>query len=96
VIAIKRGKLVSKLQKGHPGKRYKGVWDQISVLNDAILVIDATEIVVPMKLRPQILKQLHEPHAGITRTRKLARKHYFWSGLSPDIAAMINNCDKCQ
>jgi hypothetical protein len=96
VTAIKRGKLVSKLQKGHPGKRYKSVWDQIFVLDDAILVIDATQIVVPMKLRPQILKQLHEPHAGITRTREWARKHYFWPGLSTDIAAMINNCDKCQ
>jgi hypothetical protein len=54
------------------------------------------QIVVPMKLRHQILKQLHEPHAGINRTRELARKHYFWPGLSTDIAAMINNCDKCQ
>jgi hypothetical protein len=26
----------------------------------------------------------------------LARKHYIWPGLSTDIAAMINNCDKCQ
>jgi hypothetical protein len=96
VTAIKQGKLVSKLQKGHPEKSYKSIWDQISVLDDAILVIDATQIVVPMKLRIQILKQLHEPHAGIARTRELARKHYFWSGLSTDIAAMINNCDKSQ
>jgi hypothetical protein len=96
VTAIKRGKLVSKLQKGHPGKRYKSVWDQISVLDDAILVIDATQIVLPTKLLPQLLKQLHKPHAGITRTRELARKHNFWTGLSTDIAAMISNCDKCQ
>jgi hypothetical protein len=76
VTAIKRGKLVSKLQKEHPGKKYKGVWDKISVLDEVILVIDATQIVIPMKLRPQLLKQLHMPHAGITRTRELARKHY--------------------
>jgi hypothetical protein len=96
VTAIKRGKLVAKLQKGHPGKSYKSVWDKISVLYDAILVINATQIVVPIKLRHQILKQLHEPHAGINRTRALARKHFYWPGLSTDIAAMINNCDKCQ
>jgi hypothetical protein len=65
-------------------------------LDDAILVINAPQIVVPMKLRHQILKQLHEPHAGINRTRALARKHFYWPGLSTDIAAMINNCDKCQ
>jgi hypothetical protein len=49
VTAIKRGMLVSKLQKGHPGKSYKSVWDRISVLDNAILVIKATQIVVPMK-----------------------------------------------
>jgi hypothetical protein len=31
VTAIKRGKLVAKLQKGHPRKSYKSVWDKISV-----------------------------------------------------------------
>jgi hypothetical protein len=91
VTAIKRGKLVSKLQKGHPGKIYKIVWDKISVLDDAILVINATQIVVPMKLRHQILKQLHVPHAGINRTRAMSKKHFFWPGLSTDIAGMINN-----
>jgi hypothetical protein len=50
-----------KLQKGHPGKNYKSVWDKISVLDNAILVINATQIVVPMKLCHQILKQFHEP-----------------------------------
>jgi hypothetical protein len=95
VTAIKRGKLVAKLQKGHPGKRYKRVWDQISVLDDAMLVINATQIVVPIKLCHQILKQLHESHAGINKTRELARKYYFWPGLLTDIAAMINKCDKC-
>jgi hypothetical protein len=84
------------LQKGHPGKSYKSVWDKILVLDDAILVINATQIVVPMKLRRQILKQLHVPHAGINRTRAMARKLIFWPGLSTDIAAMINNCDRCQ
>jgi hypothetical protein len=54
VTAIKGGKLVSKLQKGNPGKNYKRVWDNILVLDDAILVINATQLVVPMKLRHQI------------------------------------------
>jgi hypothetical protein len=35
-------------------------------------------------------------HAGINITHELARKHYFWPSLSTDIAAMINNWDKCQ
>jgi hypothetical protein len=94
VKAIKRGKLFLKLLKGHPGKNYKSVWDKISVLDDAILVINATQIVVPMKLHHQILKQLHIPHAGINRTRALAKKHFFWPGMSTDIAGMISHCDR--
>jgi transposase InsO family protein len=64
--------------------------------DDAILVINATQKVVPMKLRHQILKQLHIPHAGINRTRALAKKHFCWPGLSTDIAGMISQCDRCQ
>jgi hypothetical protein len=48
-----------------------------------------------MKLRHQILKQLHIPHAGIN-TRALAKKHFFWPGMSTDIAGMISHCDRCQ
>jgi hypothetical protein len=59
VTAIKRGKLVSKSQKGHPGKVYISVWDQISISDDAILIIAATKIIIPTTLRPQLLKQLH-------------------------------------
>jgi hypothetical protein len=65
-------------------------------LDNANLVIGATQIVISMKLRPQLLKQLQVPHAGITRTCELARKHFFWPGMSTDIAAMINDCEKCQ
>jgi hypothetical protein len=92
--AIKGGKLVSKLKKWHPGKSYKSVWDKISVLDDAILVINATQIVVPMKLRHQILKQLHVPDAGINRTRAMAKKHFFWPGVVTRLSSKraINSC----
>jgi hypothetical protein len=75
VTVIKRGKLVSKLQKGHPGKVYISVWDQFSILDDAILIIGTTKIIIPMALRPQLQKQLHMTHAGVGRTRELAKIH---------------------
>jgi hypothetical protein len=95
VTAIKRGKFISKLHKGHPGKIYKSVWDQILNLDNAILIIGATKMIIPATIRPLLQKQLHVAHAGITRTRELAKKHYFWPGMLTDIAAMINDCDKC-
>jgi hypothetical protein len=35
-------------------------------------------------------------HAGMSRKWELAKKHYFWPGMSTDIATIINDCDKCQ
>jgi hypothetical protein len=36
--AIQRRKLCSKLIIGHPGRNYKSVWDELSVINETILV----------------------------------------------------------
>jgi hypothetical protein len=96
VTAIQRCILCSKLIMGHPGKDYKGVWEELSVLNDTILVFSSTHLVIPESLRRSILDQLHMSHSGITRTRSLARKLYFWPGMSSQIASLINARDKCQ
>jgi hypothetical protein len=32
---------------GHPGKDYKGVWEELSVINDTILVFSSTRLVIP-------------------------------------------------
>jgi hypothetical protein len=47
VTAIQRRKLCSKLIMGHPGKDYKGVWEELSVINDTILVFSSTRLVIP-------------------------------------------------
>jgi hypothetical protein len=96
VTAIQRRKLCSKLIMGHPGKDYKGVWEELFVLNDTILVFSSTCLVIPESLRRSILDQLHTSHSGIRRTRSLARKLYFWPGMSTQIASLINACDRCQ
>jgi hypothetical protein len=96
VTAIQRRKLCSKLIIGHPGKMYKNAWEELSVLNDTILVFLSTRLVIPESLRRLILDQLHTSHSSITRTRSLARKLYFWPGMSTQIADLINTCDKCQ
>jgi hypothetical protein len=96
VTAIQRRKLCSKLIMGHPGKVYKNVWEELSVLNDTILVFSSTRLVIPESLRRSILDQLHTSHSGITRTCSLARKLYFWPGMSTKIADLINACDRCQ
>jgi hypothetical protein len=94
--AIQGRKLCLKLIIGHPGKDYKGVWEELSVINDTILVFSSTRLVIPESLHRSILEQLHTSHSGITCTRSLARKLYFWPGMWTQIASLINACDKCQ
>jgi hypothetical protein len=96
VTAIQRRKLCSKLIIGHPGKIDKNLWDKLSVVNNTILVFSSSRLVIPESLRRSILEQLHTSHSGITRTRSLARKLYFWPRMSTQIADLINACDKCQ
>jgi hypothetical protein len=96
VAAIQRQKLCSKLIIGHPGKMYKNAWEELSVINDTILVFLSTRLVIPESLRRSILDQLQTSHSGITRTPSLARKLYFLPGMSTQIADLINACDKCQ
>jgi hypothetical protein len=85
VTAIQRRKLCSKLIIGHPGKMYKNAWEELSVINDTILVFSSTRFVIPASLRRSILDQLHTSHSGITRTCSLARKLYFWPIMSTQI-----------
>jgi hypothetical protein len=96
VTAIQRRKLCSKLIMGHPGKIYKNAWEELSILNDTILVFSSTRFVIPESLRRSILDQLHTSHSGITRTRSLARKVYFRPGMSRQIAGLIDACDRFQ
>ena len=96
IKSINQGVAAADLPEGHPGRLLKSVWHDLSPLDDTLLMIDASRIVVPVLYRQTVLKQLHTAHSGITRTRALARKYYFWPGMSNDISTMIDSCEICQ
>lgn len=44
-----------------------------------------------------MIKLVHEPHFGITKSKARARQLFYWPYLSRDIENLIaNNCEKCQ
>ena len=55
-----------------------------------------TQVVVPLKLRLQILVELHNSHPGIVRMKGFTRAHVWWLGLSTAIDQTVYNCDACQ
>ena len=74
---------------------YQGVWHDISLLDDTLLVLDGCRIVVPPDARRDILRLLHLPHTGIVKTYENARQKYFWPTMKNDIKQVISSCSAC-
>ena len=69
-------------------------WDHLSVDTDGILRRHKgprTQIIVPKKFHPLVLKELHEKmgHRGVHRTLHLARERFYWPHLQRDIEHYI-------
>ena len=48
-------------------------------------------MVVPHKLRNQIIHQLHEGHIGIVKMKGLARSFVWWPGIYHDIDSHVKD-----
>ncbi|UYV64975.1 K02A2.6-like [Cordylochernes scorpioides] len=53
-------------------------------------------IVIPPKLRSQILRDLHEMHFGIVKMKMIARRYFWWPGIDGNIEDMARECAICQ
>ena len=60
------------------------------------LILYGCRLVIPSKMRRQILHQLHASHQGIVRTRERAQLAVYWPGMSNDIDNTISSCQQCQ
>lgn len=75
----------------------KSYWNRREELTvEADCVLWGLRVIIPTTLRPQVLKELHEEHLGIVRTKALARSHFWWPTLDTEIEAMVNSCPTCQ
>ena len=53
-------------------------------------------MVVPLKLRPRVLKQLHAAHQGQERSLQRARQCVYWPGMNNDICNVVKSCKLCE
>lgn len=52
-------------------------------------------VVVPDKLRPKILQDLHSAHLGIVKMKGIARSFVYWPGIDKDVESVAKSCVDC-
>jgi hypothetical protein len=53
-------------------------------------------VIVPIKLRKQILNMLHESHTGVVRIKAFAQSSVWWPGIYSDIKTLVKQSFGCQ
>ncbi|XP_034027378.1 uncharacterized protein K02A2.6-like, partial [Thalassophryne amazonica] len=53
-------------------------------------------VIVPPKLCPRVLKELHSAHPGVVRMKSLARSYVWWPDIDSQIEHQARSCHSCQ
>ncbi|CAB4002764.1 sec1 family domain-containing 2 [Paramuricea clavata] len=53
------------------------------------------KLVIPEKLRPDIVRRIHESHLGMEKCKSRARAVVYWPGMSADIERLVAKCSTC-
>lgn len=75
-------------------KLYYKLKDFIYLSNDLIFL--ENKVIVPAKLRKEMLNLIHESHFGVEKSKRRARQVLYWPNLSRDIEDYISKCQVCQ
>lgn len=53
-------------------------------------------VIIPPKLRPQLLSELHTGHPGVVRMKAVARSYMWWPGIDAQIEQVSKGCQPCK
>ena len=73
---------------------YSARREQLSVCRGTLMC--GTRVVIPPKLQPAVLEQLHEGHVGIVKMKNLARSFVWWPEMDHQIEEVAKRCTGCQ
>ena len=76
-----------------PFKAYVAVASELCVAND--LLLRGSRLVIPPKLRTDILHKIHTGHQGITKCRRRTSQSVWWPCISKDLEDLISKCPIC-
>ena len=63
---------------------------------DSGCVLWGSRVVIPGKLRSDILSLLHSTHMGMSSMKALARGYVWWPNLDSDIESVAHSCEACK
>ena len=69
---------------------FKAVRNELTVLGK--LVLRGTRLVIPMKLRKQVLDLAHEGHQGIVKIKQRLRTKVWWPGIDRQAEQRCRTC----
>ena len=79
--------LPSELRQYHQYREHLTSFDGVIMYKDRILI--------PPKLREQVLKALHAAHQGVSQMCSRAESSVFWPGMTPAISETRATCETC-
>ena len=77
-------------------KEIKPYWnfrDEITCMDGMLFKGD--KLIVPAKLRPEMLQKIHEAHTGIVKCKLRARQSLFCPGMSKRVEEYVSKCEIC-
>ena len=65
--------------------------DELAV--ESGVIFKGRQILIPESMQQEILKQLHEGHQGIEKSRQLSRESVYWININKEIKQLCKTCD---
>ena len=78
------------------GPRAKYWSEHGSISLHSRLPLRGPQIIIPPRLRADVLRHLHDGHHGITKTCANVASSVWWLGTSQDITKVLQNCATCE
>ena len=73
---------------------YRAVRQELSTLGQ--LVLRGTRLLIPSRLRKQVLDLGHEGHQGVVKTKQRLRTKVWWPGIDRQVEEKCRTCHGCQ